>query len=116
MMEPQQHKYENVPAQQPDDCDESSTEVDESLMGEESQWNDKTLGMMDRRSKKRSLRAKLASYRWLLDTSLLLVILGLIVRDQLRERPVNPYDFGGDLTGVGPRCELTTQLDWLHDA
>jgi hypothetical protein len=99
------HQYENVPAHQ-DECDESSTEVDESLMGEESQWHEKGIPGLARRSKKSSLRQRLGTYRWIIDTSLLLVILALIVRDQLRQPPLNPWDFNGDLTGFGPRCML----------
>ena len=106
-----QHKYETVPVNHVDDCDESTTEVDESLMGDEAQWSDKSLGAGRRPLKKRSLRSTIRSHRWILDTGLLLVILGLLVRDQLRQPPLNPYDFNGDLTGFGPRCTSPAPIE-----
>ncbi|KAK3936449.1 hypothetical protein QBC46DRAFT_269596 [Diplogelasinospora grovesii] len=100
-MEPLQHKYENVDDRDHDDLEaRSSTEVDESLMGDEKQWQ-------HQRAARRSTRSRVAtflrSHRWIIDTSLLLVILGLLVRDKLKEPPANQWEFGGDFTGVGPR-------------
>ncbi|KAI5860442.1 hypothetical protein GGS23DRAFT_614024 [Durotheca rogersii] len=121
-----------------DDRDDarSSTEVEDSLMGDDhggKEWHDVEL---DGRSAlaglprgRRTLRARLAAAagtaRWALDTALLLVILGLLLRDQARQPTtaapqgaasslavgdVNPWQFGQDLTGVGPRFsqEITT--------
>src|SRR5689334_18629394 len=102
-MEPQ-HKYENVRVAQPEDMEEcrSSTEV-ESLIDDEKHW-----GTQPRRTTRRSKAAScFASYRWLIDTGLLLVILGLLVRQQLHEPPVNKWEIGGDFTGVGPSCKST---------
>ncbi|KAI0128036.1 hypothetical protein BJ170DRAFT_400036 [Xylariales sp. AK1849] len=94
-----QHRYENMPLDDRDD--RSSTEV-ESLMDGEKQWQDVDLQRPVRKSRTGRVCAVLNSYRWLIDTTLLLVILGFVVRSQLREKPLNPYDFGGDMTGFGP--------------
>ncbi|KAK3365548.1 hypothetical protein B0T24DRAFT_636073 [Lasiosphaeria ovina] len=88
--------------QHQDDVDaRSSTEVDESLMGDEKhpEWH-----RPSRKSKRTKAASLFQSYRWIIDTSLLLVILALLVRDQWRQSsPAHPWDFGGDFTGVGPK-------------
>lgn len=100
-----QLKYENVHM---DDHDDSSiTEVDESLMGDEKLMNDE-LRPYTRRSKRSSCVAFLKEARWYLDTLLLLVIVGLVWRGQ-REASIpktSEHEVGGDMTGVGPHCEL----------
>ncbi|KAK0629492.1 hypothetical protein B0T17DRAFT_525637 [Bombardia bombarda] len=106
MMEPI-HKYEDVEQLDAhDDASLSNTEVDESLMGDEKQWyqHQQTRRPSSKTSKVRSLWR---SYRWIIDTSLLLIILGLLARDQLRQPAVNKWDFGGDFTGVGPTFSQT---------
>jgi hypothetical protein len=91
--------------------DRSSTEVDESLLGEdERQWSLEQMHQ-HRLNKRRASRLSrvcttLNSCRWIVDWTLLLVILGFVIRGQMREPQLNPYDFGGDLTGVAPRCKL----------
>ena len=111
-MEPQRHKYENIQLTS-DDHDESSTEVDESLMGDEKQWDGEHMQSLSKRQRRSRLLSALSSCRWIVDTLLLLVILGLLVREQLRKRPVNPWDFTGDMTGVGPRCMASVKK--VHD-
>ncbi|KAK3369961.1 hypothetical protein B0H63DRAFT_564223 [Podospora didyma] len=112
-MEPMR-KYSHVQPLDDHVDDRSSTEVDESLMGDEKgqrDWHHQPL----RKSKRSRVASAFQSYRWIIDTSLLLVILGLLVRDQWR-RPDSslsgghPWDFGGDLTGVGPKFsqQITT--------
>jgi hypothetical protein len=104
-MAAQQHKYESMALDDRDD--RSSTEV-ESLMEVEKQWQDEDMRMPMRRSRASRICGVLNSFRWLIDTTLLLIILGLVVRSEFKKGPVNPtdYDFGGDITGVGPKCEL----------
>lgn len=104
-----QHKYENVMLTDDADDQRSSTEVDESLMGDEKQWHTGDRDLRTRRSQRSKWLSVLKSSRWAIDTLLLLVILGLLVRDQLRQPEVNKWQFGGDLTGVGPRCKY-----WRH--
>lgn len=107
MMEATEHAYKNMPYEDSDHINDESlshTEVDESLLGDDKQiWHDKDL----QRSKSRRSRffALLKSCRWMIDTSLLLVILGFLVRDQWRSKPTTQWQIGGDLTGVGPECE-----------
>lgn len=86
--------------------DRSSTEV-ESLMEVEKHWQDEDMRRPVRQSRVNRICGVLNSFRWLIDTTLLLVILGFLVRSELKKGPVNPtdYDFGGDITGVGPKCK-----------
>lgn len=107
MMEPM-HTYDEL-----DKYDEarSSTEVDESLMGDEKPWHKQQPHQpLARRSIRSKIISALWSLRWVVDTLLLLAILGLLVRDQLRKPEVNQWDFGGDFTGVGPRCRIAHYL------
>ncbi|KAF3763254.1 hypothetical protein M406DRAFT_279313, partial [Cryphonectria parasitica EP155] len=98
------HKYETVQLKTEehdhDHSSRSSTEV-ESLMGEEekSSWQTQ---QMQRRSKRQSLRSILSSSRWMLDTTLLIIILVLLVRNQMKEPPIDQWQVVGDMTGVGP--------------
>jgi len=94
------HKYENI--DQIDDHGDagSHTEVDESLMGDEKQWHHNHPTRPPALSRAVSL---LKSFRWIIDTALLVVILLLLLRDRGREPQMNQWDFGGDFTGVGPR-------------
>ena len=109
MMEPMRHDYDNV--DQADDHGEfrSTTDVDhESLMGDEKQWY--LHGVHDRQPARRSRLGRAVavfrSYRWLIDTGLLVVILVLLLQDGARYNSTSqqPWEVGGDLTGVGPQC------------
>lgn len=93
------------------DHDESSTEVGDSLIGEdEKQWDN--IDLEDARSRHRRtagerIAAALAaarSHRWLIDTLLLVVILGLLLLLHARGRPHASWQVGGDYTGEGPHC------------
>ncbi|KAI1084738.1 hypothetical protein F5B20DRAFT_219417 [Whalleya microplaca] len=108
-METQKLKYANLDR----DDSRSSTEVEESLMGDEKQWHDIELNRHVARTRRSKFVLALNSARWILDTILLLVIIALLVRDQWRKpmpEEVNPWQFGQDLTGVGPRFsqQITT--------
>jgi len=103
----EEHKYENVDLVDQDRSSRSSTEV-ESLMGEEKQWHAKELQLGSERPGRRASKtcrviSAVRSYRWLVDTLLLVAILALVLRQQWQSPPLNPYDIGGDITGVGPR-------------
>lgn len=99
-----QQKYHNLAVEEHDRDDRSSTEVEEALIGrDDKQWEEGLHQRQTRRTTRSRIFNTLNSYRWLIDTGLLLLILGLVVRQQLQEPPRNPYDFNGDLTGVGPR-------------
>ncbi|KAM7196215.1 protein of unknown function (DUF3328) domain containing protein [Rhypophila sp. PSN 637] len=102
-MEPM-HTYESLDELDKYEEGRSSTEVDESLMGDEKPWHKQH---PHQQSGSRSMRSRIIpvlwSARWFVDTLLLLAILGLLVRDQMRKPEVNQWDFGGDFTGVGPR-------------
>lgn len=96
------HKYENVQLtsgeHEHDHSSRSSTEV-ESLMGEEKSWQ---AHQVERKSKRRTLFNVLRSSRWMLDTTLLLIIVALLVRNEIKEPPTELYQHNGDMTGVGP--------------
>jgi len=109
-------KYENIrladeEARRPSsDHDDSSTEVDESLLGaDEKHWRMEML-QSRRPSKRQTCWAKLSPFRWIFEFALLLAILGLMVRDQLRVPMPHPWDFGGDFTGLHPRSMSSRTL------
>lgn len=105
-----QHKYENVQLtgshEQDHDHDDSrsSTEV-ESLIGDEKSWRAHQHEHNERkkRSKRSQLSSILRSSRWMLDTTLLLIIVALLVRNEMREPVQDQWQLLGDMTGVGPR-------------
>lgn len=100
-----QRKYENVSLE--DHHSDSSTEVAESLLGDEKNWDAEDQQRSMPRSRTSRFMSRLKSSRWMVDTALLLVILGLLVRQQFGSNSkgsANEWDFGGDFTGVGPRC------------
>ncbi|KAF6822817.1 hypothetical protein CPLU01_11784 [Colletotrichum plurivorum] len=104
-MDMSEAKYENLHLEDHDRDDRSSTEVEESLIGDREKgfatrdYGHHGLMPAARRRRNRCL-SLLSSSRWFVDTVLLLVILGLLVREQMAKPPTNPWDFGGDLTGV----------------
>jgi hypothetical protein len=106
-----QLKYENV---QLDDHDDSSiTEVEESLMGDEKQMLVEELQLRyTKKSKRRACLSTIKEARWLLDTVLLLVIVGLLLRDQSQKANLktSEHEVGGDFTGVGPHCRELPEL------
>ena len=109
-MEPtDDHKYATTHSDDRDDG--SSTEV-ESLM-EEQKWHDEALRRPTRRNWPRTI---LSAFRSSINTLLLVTILGLF----LHEHYFNPehdkhehekWQFGGDMTGVAPKCELNQSAD-----
>lgn len=81
----------------------SSTEVDESsLMGDEKHRHHDDWQPEPHRSLRQKASSLFLAYRWILDTSLLLVTLVLLLRD----RPPAPpqWEVGSDFTGVAPKC------------
>lgn len=104
------HKYENVQLTSDehdhDHSSRSSTEV-ESLMGEEKSWQTQQIRQ---KSKARGLASILRSSRWMLDTTLLFIILALLVRNQIKEPPTDLVQLSGDMTGFGPRCAFLMDL------
>jgi hypothetical protein len=100
-----QLKYENV---QVDDHDDSSiTEVEESLMGDQKQMHlEEFHERYITKSKRITFLSILKQARWLLDIVLLLVIIGLLLRDQSQKANLktSEHEVGGDFTGVGPHC------------
>lgn len=102
------HKYQNVRLSTSDEHDHdhssrSSTEV-ESLMGEEKSWQAQQI---ERKSKGRTLCTVLKQSKWMLNTTLLLIIVALLVRNELREPQPDQWQLLGDMTGFGPRCMHT---------
>ncbi len=101
------HEYENIPVGDDHDGSRSSTEV-ESLMGEEKRWHAQELGLRRKRTKTSRVVSAFSAWRWVIDTLLLLAIVGLLVKDQLRQQPYTPWEIGGDFTGVRSKhCEQT---------
>jgi hypothetical protein len=59
--------------------------------------------------RRRSIWSRLERYRWLLDTVLLLIIVGLLVEKRWNydDQKTSRYEIGGDMTGFAPTCKLT---------
>jgi hypothetical protein len=83
----------------------SSTEVDESLMGDKKQWRSPEFETV-KWSKMNTFMVAFRSYRLLIDTFLLLVIIGLLLllRGQWKKSPSSSRQVGGDFTGAGLKC------------
>lgn len=102
-MDTNHHKY-----QADDRDDRSSTEVEESLMGEEHKWQDADIGQPTRKTRTSKCIALLRSISGVVNTLLLLGIFGLLLRIQFKEdpkKPLNTWQIGGDMTDVAPECE-----------
>jgi len=109
-------KYTDIKSDKKDDGSSTDTEVAVPLMDEERGENWKNefdeVELRSSRRKARGLRRVwngFQPYRWMVDTSLLLVILVLLLRRQDNTfaslgRP--KQDIGGDTTGFFPECEL----------
>ena len=84
--------YENVSVN--DDSDSSSTEADEAVLAAP-------------KPPRPTCLARFRSYRWLIDTFLLLVNVGMLVlvlTDDRREFSQAKWQVGGDFSGTGPMC------------
>ncbi|KAF2733050.1 hypothetical protein EJ04DRAFT_513488 [Polyplosphaeria fusca] len=75
-----------------DDESEPGTEVED--------WN---AGEAPSRSRRRGFWAKAKRYRWIVDTALLLVILGLLVEKRWTKHRSHRYEVTGDITGFAPQ-------------
>jgi len=98
-------QYENV--QYDDHDDLSITEVEESLIGDEKRMHvEEFRQIYTTTSKKITCLSILKEARWFLDTILLLVLVGLLLRDQSKKEipKTSEHEVGGDFTGVGPHC------------
>lgn len=94
----------------------SSTEVDESLMGDEKQWHSQEL-QTRKRSKMNAFMIAFESYRWLVDTILVLVIIGLLLLlwSLRQQSPSSSWQVGGDFTGAGLKCLSSRNTrQWLY--
>ena len=100
-----QVKYQNVRQLDDDHDDASTTEVEESLMGDQKQFELEEF--QQNYTKRRSLCLSiLKGAHWCLEVVLLLVIVGLLLRDQSQHDipKTSVHDVGGDMTGCGPHC------------
>ena len=108
-------QYHTVGAEDYDGHDDSATEVSDSnpLSDEEECWHEK--GSKGQRRKgngrPRRIRAVASSLRGVLDTVLLLVVVGLLL-ERRSSRPLPPsqattrqLEGSGDITGFAPRSE-----------
>lgn len=109
-MEAIKPSYKTLPLADDYDGSEVSTEVDEALMSDEHQWHSKALESAKYR-RHNTWTSKLRSYRWLVDTFLLFIILMLLVILLLRNDSREGWrgsglQIGGDYKGAGPICQL----------
>lgn len=54
--------------------------------------------------RERGCAAFFSRWRWLLDTALLLVILGLLLDRRAGQQTCNVQNIGSDITGFAPKC------------
>lgn len=86
---------------------ESSTEVEESDVENKAQPS-------RRQRRRKGVWAKVKKYRWIVDTALLLVIVGLLVEKRWskhhnagKKQKGHRYELAGDITGFAPTCEFS---------
>lgn len=102
-MDPKEPTYESVSLSEDRDELLSNTDVAESLMGDEKRWQSRDLET-GRSSRRKTLLSTCKTYRWLIDTSLLLVIVGLLSVLVWDRRTASEYRWqvGGDISKGGP--------------
>lgn len=86
----------------------SNTDVEESFMGNDKQWDSTDLEARKWMNKRSKFAAALGSCRWIIDAILLLVIIALlmVLWDQRRtkESASTTIQIGGDYTGASEGC------------
>jgi hypothetical protein len=106
-MEPSKSVYDTVPVADEHYESRSSTEVDESLIGDEHHWHSITLGSAELKKRSTCISA-FQSYRSLIDTVLLFVILMLLVvlllQSERNGAQSNLPQVGGDYKAASPIC------------
>jgi hypothetical protein len=112
-------KYETV--QFDDHDDRSSTEVEESLIGDQDKRCRHCFARQELERNKTEREKRRRRERWsfisgVVNTVLLLANVGLLVNELTRQPRVNTWDFGGDLTGVSPSCGCPQDKRWIDRA
>lgn len=120
--------YQNVAVADDKDDGRSSTEVDESVMGDEKHWRgeahrhhhpDCRHHSHETESTTRRYMTRFRRYRWVVDTLLLCVNISLsllLVRDFWREKSVSTIQVGGDVSGLGPTCECSLRIAFRDES
>jgi hypothetical protein len=86
-----------------DDVDNQSHRSDSSTEVEDS---DAERAVRRRRQKrKKSLWRKVKGYHWVIDTALLIVIMGLLAEKRWSKHHNHTYELAGDISGFAPRCK-----------
>ena len=96
------YQYDSVRQEKELDDDHST------LADHDRAWHAETEPELRPRGRARRCVAALGAWRWLLDTTLLVVILVLAVerRSLLKAKDSHTYEFAGDLTGFAPTCRF----------
>lgn len=81
-----------------DDQSDSSTEVGD--------W-EADGGTKRRPTRSKTLLRSIKRYHWVLDITLLLIILGLLVKKRWKHHHGHQYGFAGDIAGFAPTCKFT---------
>ncbi|KAK7741807.1 hypothetical protein SLS53_004871 [Cytospora paraplurivora] len=96
-------KYDTLWSADDPDGEQSEADVED---GHEKRWQSREMTTR-KRTKARDLLMTLSAHRWLIDTCLLLVIIGLLTILLLGgPRRPNPRQIGGDYTGSSPECRI----------
>jgi len=108
----------NAEAKNPIEDTESLTDYDDAE--NDKAWSDDAMqdgSMARRRTRAKRIRSAIVSFRSIIDTGLLLVILGLIIdRRQQSGDSRSLFEVTGDVTGFAPRCKWTELERSLGDA
>jgi len=127
-MATQEQNYAGITINDHEYDDGSSTEVCESLIShDDKDWETRERLPRGRRGRARRVCEAFVAWRWVLDTVLLLIILGLLVDRKLqvhdakqhgnrkhlgsshsgkgRHGKSSEFEFAGDLTGFAPKCK-----------
>ncbi|KAH7138998.1 hypothetical protein B0J11DRAFT_515805 [Dendryphion nanum] len=87
------HRYDAL--RNLDNHSDSSTEVED--------WEPESEVQTRKSRRRKGFWRKLRSYRWVVDTALLLVVVGLLVEKRWKHHKSHKYEFTGDLTGFAPK-------------
>lgn len=104
-MAPQQPEYSNIRAPSHENVrDDASTDAEESLMGhDEKTWDELRGAGRPRQSRWQRSRAAAFSCQGLLNTLLLVVILGLLIDRRYNKENYGHFEGNGDISGFTPR-------------
>jgi hypothetical protein len=99
-------EFKNIPTSDDPEDGLSSTDVEDSLMGDEKPWH-LAKPKTRRSSQREGVIAAARPYLQLVNTALLVVIIVLLFTFRSQSSPPSTIQVGGDFAGSGPTCKST---------